>query len=436
MKNISNARVAFFSSFAAPTIALVAPVSSYLPAFYSSLSQLSLSEIGFIFLLLKVFDVISDIIVSIMIDAVPWKGNKYKPWILISMPIMCLGAWLMYLPSPDNINAVYLIFSGFTLYLGFTIASLSHQAWGSELFPSSKELATFFGFREFAVIAGILLVFTIPAFLEGIYNADLTQKVNSAGYLLFLLIPLFGLISFFSCPDIEAKAQETSSIKSNISSLSVLTRKEFVPVVIANMSWFFAISCASALTPFLLLHSLGFGEHIGRFYVSYFISSLLFSLLWVKLVKNYGELKILRIAAFYTMLITLVIVVLYKFPSIYLLYIFAILGGASFAPGPLINRMISAKLAEKLQETSTTSIRAKIFSFLVMSEKLGVALGIFIPLSLLDYLGYDPRSHVDTNLSAQAIMVYIGGVLMGYGLVMAAYKGQGNSFNPSDSAQK
>ena len=431
MKNISIARVALFCSFAAPTIALVAPVSSYLPAFYSSISQLSLSQIGFIFLLLKVFDVVSDIAVSVMIDAVPWKKNKYKPWILISIPIMCLGSWLMYLPSPDNINTLYLLLSGFTLYLGFTVASLAHQAWGSELFPSSKELATFFGFREFAVIAGILLVFSVPAVLEGLYSANLTQKVHSAGYLLFILVPLFGMISFFSCPDIKDNKREESSIKSNLASLAILTRKEFVPVVIANLSWFFAISCASALTPFLLLNSLGFGEHIGRFYVSYFVSSLLFSLLWVKLVKNYGELKTLRIAACYTLLISLIIMALYIYPSVILLYVFAVLAGASFAPGPLINRMISAKLAEKLQESSATSVRAKIFSFLVMSEKFGVALGIFIPLSLLDYLGYDPRSQVGDSLSFLAILVYLGGISIGYGFVLAAYKDHGNSFDPN-----
>lgn len=419
-------RMIFFVSYAIPVVALVAPVGTYLPAFYASISNLSLSQIGVIFLLLKVFDVISDVTISILIDASPWK-TKYKPWLLISIPISCLGAWLMYLPNEGAVDTSYLVISGFTLYLGYTIATLSSQAWGSEMFPGAKGLATFFGYREVAVILGILFVFMIPAIMELLYQADLALKVRSAGYLLLLMTPIFGLLTIFSFQDVKTTKTVDSAFMSNITSLKYLMRKDLLPVVLANASWFFAVSATSAVTPFLLINSFGLSEHLGRFFVIYFISSLLFSMFWVYLIKHFGEIRILRYASAYAMLTSLVIIVLFFYPSIAVLYTLAMLCGVSFAPGPLINRIVSANLSEKIQKESNTAVRAKVFSFLVMSEKLGVALGISLSLALMDWIGYDPKLEISPSTTVSAISIYLGAVIIGYGLVLWAYRKQGHT---------
>lgn len=427
--------MAMFVSFSIPVIASVAPIGTYLPAFYASISSLTLAKIGTIFFFLKVFDVITDVLVSLLIDASPWKKNKYKPWIILSIPILCFASWVMYIPDPSKVNAFYLIVGGLILYAGFTLSSLSHQAWGSEAFPTDEGLATFFGYREIAVILGIIFAFLAPAIFEILYQADLQKKVNVAGELLLIIIPVFGLITLVSNNDVIPKQQRKSTLAQNLKSLRVLKKPILRPVMLANGAWFFATAAGTSITPFLLIHSFDLGDHLGRYFVIYFIGSLIFSRYWIKLVKNSGELTALRYGCVCIVVAAISLLVLYVFRVSEVLYVYAIMSGMPFAVGPLVNRMTAASLAENIQQQEDHAVRAKIFAFLIMTEKFGIAFGVFIALNMMDYLGFNTKTTIDPSVTVSVMMLYFSIVFVGVGAILWAYRNYGSKIGDLKNKQ-
>ena len=70
--------------------AMAMPIAVYLPPLYSSLG-LSLATVGFVFTLVRVFDVVTDPIMGLVIDRFETRWGRRKHWIAISAPIQMLA---------------------------------------------------------------------------------------------------------------------------------------------------------------------------------------------------------------------------------------------------------------------------------------------------------------------------------------------------------
>ncbi len=109
------------------------PVAVYLPRFYTEGMGLSLVTVGTIFTLARIWDVITDPVMGIVIDKFDTRWGRRKHWIAISIPILVLSVWMVFMPNQESVSAGYLLFWLIALYVGYTMLAIAHQSWGAEL---------------------------------------------------------------------------------------------------------------------------------------------------------------------------------------------------------------------------------------------------------------------------------------------------------------
>ena len=99
-----------YSAITVPMAAMGMPISVYLPRFYSEGLGLSLVTVGTIFTIARVWDVITDPIMGMMIDKFDTRWGRRKHWIAISIPLLVLSVWMVFMPNPDAVTGTYLLF--------------------------------------------------------------------------------------------------------------------------------------------------------------------------------------------------------------------------------------------------------------------------------------------------------------------------------------
>ena len=166
------------------------PVAVYLPRFYTEGMGLSLVTVGAIFTLARIWDVITDPVMGIVIDKYDTRWGRRKHWIAISIPILVLSVWMVFMPNQESVSAGYLLFWLIVLYVGYTMLAIAHQSWGAELALTYDDRSRLFGWREIFVIAGMTVVLGIPATLELTGMSSQSAKVASMGWFCLILFPL------------------------------------------------------------------------------------------------------------------------------------------------------------------------------------------------------------------------------------------------------
>jgi len=121
---ISNGRLAAFSAPAATLAALGLPIVIFLPPLYAELG-LSLTAVGAVFSLTRLFDVASDPIFGVLGDRLNTRWGRRRPALLLAVPILMYGVYLVFFPS-DTPDRTSLLIAMVILYVGWTLYTLSH----------------------------------------------------------------------------------------------------------------------------------------------------------------------------------------------------------------------------------------------------------------------------------------------------------------------
>jgi Na+/melibiose symporter-like transporter len=116
---------------ALPIGAMAMPIAIYLPPFYSGGLGLSLATVGLIFTLARVWDLITDPVMGVVIDRYGSRWGQYKHWVALAIPLLMLAIYKLFLPNPSDVDALYLGGWLLVLYVGYTMLSISHKSWGS-----------------------------------------------------------------------------------------------------------------------------------------------------------------------------------------------------------------------------------------------------------------------------------------------------------------
>jgi Na+/melibiose symporter-like transporter len=70
---------------ALPIGAMAMPIAIYLPPFYSGSLGLSLTTVGLIFTLARLWDLITDPVMGVVIDRYGSRWGQYKHWVALSI---------------------------------------------------------------------------------------------------------------------------------------------------------------------------------------------------------------------------------------------------------------------------------------------------------------------------------------------------------------
>ena len=184
---------------AAPLACLGLPLYALVPTYYTETIGLPLASVGFVLLLIRIFDAAIDPVVGVLSDRFRPRFGRRRLALLVSLPVAAIASVMLYWP-PQDAGLAWLGIWGIVLSLGFTMATVPYSAWGAEMATDYQERARLAAYREGLTLVGTLIAIVLP-FAIG-FGSDLPiSGLAWLGILIAVLLPVTGLITIFTVPE-------------------------------------------------------------------------------------------------------------------------------------------------------------------------------------------------------------------------------------------
>ncbi len=390
---ISKSKQFIYSSMVFTFPVAGVPIFVYILPFYASNYNLGLSLVGFVFFAGRMIDVFTDPIMGALVDKFPSKWGKHKHWIILSLPVLFLSMYFLFLPPEKSISGWYLFICLFFLYTGFTLSGIAQLSWASFIAPNYDDRTRLLTFREFFSLVSTLCVISIPAIIE-IFGGDFESKINAIGIFGLIGIPITIIFGVTLLPD---KKKTVSSPNPFASYKRFLSNKSLNILVLASVLIAFGQSFTGGLYLMLIDAVLELEAFASRAILINFIFAIIGLFFWrylgIKLSKHKSAAYCCFYASLALFLQFLLIYALLESPaSIKILGFFpmvAIVGFAFSGAAPLINSMV-ADLSDQDEFEEQTNQSGSMYAYLTTITKIGFTFAIAAPYIFLEnVLGFD-----------------------------------------------
>ncbi len=380
--NLGPGRLLAYGALGLPLAMAALPVYVHVPKLYGGVLGLDLALVGGILMAVRLLDAFQDPLLGVLSD----RHGARKGFIALALPLLALGMVALFSP-PETHLAVWLAGSLVLVYLGFSLASISYQAWGAELGGTPHERTRITASREGLALLGVLLAAALPEVLAG-------GRGEAAGLSLFslLFLPLLAVaagltLGLAPAPPRRGPAAPGNWLRGMLAPLSRRSFRQLAAVFLLNG---IAAAIPATLVLFFVEDVLAAPQLAGAFLAVYFLAGAAGMPAWVAASRRIGKgpawvaSMLLAVAAF-VWAYTLGRGDTGAFFVICALSGLALGGDLALAP---------SLLADVIEEEEGPSGRAAgayfgIWNFL---NKLNLALAAGVALPLLAWLGYQPGS--------------------------------------------
>jgi GPH family glycoside/pentoside/hexuronide:cation symporter len=387
---------------ALPTI----PVYIHLPSLYGLQLGVGLATTGYILLIARLFDTITDPLVGFLCDRLSFWGLRRKPWIALGAPIAGYGLYKILNPT-EGITGSYLLVWSLVLYGGWTMIAVPYFAWGAELSSDYHERTRITAWREsFGLMgiigAGVLGAVTISlGWLEGESIGAIAWAAIALG---IIVIPLL----LTAVPErIEKTNRDCAGgnpqFFKNLQDLG--QNKPFLRLL---MAWFLngvANGIPAALFFIYLEHGLRADEDVRPLFVLlYFCAAIISIPLWFRFSKVLGKHRAWcwgMIAASLAF-----ICVPWIEPGGYVIFgVVCVVTGMAFGADLMLPPALQADVTDYARLRTGHPQTGLQFALWGMSTKLALAVAVGLALPGIETAGFDPNVPSDGGRQA-LVMIY------------------------------
>ncbi|MBQ75258.1 MAG: hypothetical protein CMQ20_09585 [Gammaproteobacteria bacterium] len=177
------------------------PVAAFIPNYYGADLGVSLSAVGTIWLLTRLFDGVSDPLIGYLSDRTNTRWGRRRVWMVASVPILMLAVYKLFMPEPP-VDAVYLLTWLVVLWVGWTMLFIPYYAWAAELSPDYNERTRITGWRAWIGMAANVLSKVVPVLAIFLFNYGGTREtLFLVGTMTLVLLPLTVGLTVFNVPE-------------------------------------------------------------------------------------------------------------------------------------------------------------------------------------------------------------------------------------------
>ncbi|WP_422028054.1 MFS transporter [Pyruvatibacter mobilis] len=391
--------LAAYAALTFPMGGLGLPITVYLPPLYATDVGLGLSLVGFLFMITRIFDVITDPIMGVIIDHYPTRWGRRRHWIALSVPILLISAIFIYFP-PVGAGGAYLLTWMLVLYVGYTMLTIAHQSWGAELSADYAERNRIYGWREVAIILGMVSVLGLPAVLEITAGADAFGKVGAMGWFLIITLPITAIAAVLLVPDHVTKMKTGQSLELKEGLRILFTNWSMGRIVAADMFTALATGIIGSSYLFLARFVWELPQYSSIMLLGYFVLGFAGMPFWMWLAKRMSKHRALCVALIWSIVAQLIYLI--PGPGDFALALFATFFlGFAFGAGPFLLRSMMADVCDKDRLETGQNRTALLYAMLTTTAKVGAAISVGMTYPLLAWVGFDPATGSEN--SAQAL---------------------------------
>lgn len=380
-------QLAAFAGPAVPMAAMGLPISVYLPQFYAEQMGLGLAAVGTVFMIARLWDVITDPMMGIISDKFPSRWGRRRHWIVGSVPIILVSAVMVYMPSAPS-SSLYLFGWMFILYIGYTMAQLNHMAWGAELHEDYDERSRIMGFLQGAAIFGVPVVLLIPVLIEQFGTDDVAaDRVAAMGWFLIVLLPITVAVAAWRVPEIKTRTiKQELPLRDAVRPL--LTNRPLQRVIASDFLSGFSGAALGSMFLFQVTYVLQIGAP-SILLLIYFFAGLGFVPVVVKLSYRLGKHQALIAAALFNALMvpTLFLIPPGNFYAAAAIFTFL---GVNVGSVTILYRSILADVVD-VDELETGHRRTgQFYALMTLTSKTGGAIAVGVVFWTLSLIGFVP----------------------------------------------
>lgn len=407
---LNAGRLAAYGLPGLPLAAATLPVYIYLPTFYAVEMGLGLATVGTIFLLARLWDVVTDPLIGLLSDKTNGKSGfirhfgrfgRRKPWIALGGILTAIGFFAIVTP-PQGAGYLYLLASAMALYLGWTMINLPYAAWGAELSEDYEERTRITSWREGFVVAGTVIAIATPAFMAQDNSAEtygMGPGLALLGLMVAIALPVFVIPALLALPD-RTKPNATGSNSLRDLWHALTQNRPFLRLVSAWMLNGIANGLPASLFLLFTTEKLALADRAGPLLLLYFAAAILGLPFWLWAGKRISKHRLWCGAMLWACLWFMMAPFLGSGDFTLFLLVCLATGFALGADLALPSSMQADVI--DLDEARNGTGRAGIFfSLWSMAQKLSLALAVAAAFFVLEGVGFDPQGVPTSSASNQ-----------------------------------
>lgn len=383
-------QLARFSAVAVPLAAAGLPLGVYLPAIYARDYGLSLTVIGVIFLLGRLWDAVADPVMGSLSDRTRSRYGRRKPWIAAGGVVFGLSSIFLFFP-PFGVTPLSLGIILFFFYLGWTAVQIPFQAWSGEVSGDYHQRTRIATYQTVVTSGALLLTLVLPTIADQLRPGDGHLQLSLMGGLVLLsIVPALVLtLAALSEPPLPPLPVGKPSLKETIRAITG------EPLLLRVLASDFAVTLAqnirAALIVFFVTFYMGRPEWAGGLFLFQFVFGIFAGPIWLKIGRRYGKHRTAVAGELVQVVInlSLLLVTPDTFP---LLLALTLAQGLAQGSGNLMLRAIVADVADKHRLDSGEDRTGLYYSVFSLAGKTATAVAVGIALPLVSWLGFDPKA--------------------------------------------
>jgi Na+/melibiose symporter-like transporter len=267
---------------ALPVAALTFPFYVMAPEFYTASVGLPIATVGFVLLLVRIIDAVTDPLAGAVADWTRPAFGRRRAWVLAAAPLVAIAAWFVLRP-PEGAGAGYLFAWATALSLAWTALAVPYQAWGAELSRSYEGRTRVAAFRESLTVVGTLLALVLPAVIQT-QGGSSRDGLAALAWFIALGVPLAAVVAVTLTPEPVERVRVKSDLRAGLGHLAA--NRPFRRLLAA----FFVNSLANGLPATLFLFfvadRLGAKDQAGPLLVLYFLCGVAGVPFWLWLARR------------------------------------------------------------------------------------------------------------------------------------------------------
>ena len=173
-------------------------VMMFLLIFYTDVVGLSPAVVGTMFLVVRIFDAITDPLMGALADRTKTKWGQFRPYLLwLAVPFGILSVLAFTTPDLSDTNKIIYAFVTYTLLMMvYTAINIPYCSLGGVLTADPKERVSVQTYRFiFAMLSGVLVAACTMPMVEYFGHGD-----SAKGYQMTMIVmSVFGVILFLLC---------------------------------------------------------------------------------------------------------------------------------------------------------------------------------------------------------------------------------------------
>ena len=397
---------------------IVLGIVNFTPAFYTTEMNISLLSISGLMLASRLLDVFTDPLIGVASDRTRSRWGRRKPWIMLGIPILLLGVWLLFLPQKEA-DEVYFFIAISILFLGLTFIQLPYIAWGAELSSNYDIRTKITGVREKLGAIGSILGLLTATILSLVFSdSSLKTLLSTMTVVIFIILPLTFIVA------LSRVSKTTTPISTGVPTRFwagikiAFSNRIFRLFSLGIFLLYFGLMPGGALSWFLFDHIIERPDLFAITILGEFIASFIGLLFWTKFAVKTSKHTATTFALIWIALFTALVPLMITFgtwPAIITILVRSLaLGALLMLPFSMIADVIDIDRAETGEQRTGIYMA---FGGIVI--KMAITIGVASSLALPSLFGFDP-SHYQNNQTAEFSVSATFSWLSGLTFLMAA----------------